>query len=336
MVLNLRPFPYYPGSPPMTQFIAPSFAVQTQRLTKRFDRHMALRDVDLEIPSGAVYGLIGPNGAGKTTLIRLLALAEPPTCGTVHLFGEQIRYDRPQTTLQRQLGYLPDDYPLYNDLSVWDYLDYFARLYHLKGQHRIRSIHYVLDLVNLGHKRKSRVGELSRGMKQRLGLARTVIHSPLLLLLDEPVSGLDPIARQDFRQVVRNLQSLGMTILISSHVLSDLAELCTAIGILEFGYLVESSDLEELYRKLSRQHILIGTRGNLADLQRELRHYSHVQELEETPDAKTVKVEFSGDPDEAADLLRSLIEARIPLCEFHCEQESLEEIFFKIGHTQTH
>lgn len=320
----------------MTQFIAPSFAVQTQRLTKRFDRHMALRDVDLEIPSGAVYGLIGPNGAGKTTLIRLLALAEPPTCGTVHLFGEQIRYDRPQTTLQRQLGYLPDDYPLYNDLSVWDYLDYFARLYHLKGQHRIRSIHYVLDLVNLGHKRKSRVGELSRGMKQRLGLARTVIHSPLLLLLDEPVSGLDPIARQDFRQVVRNLQSLGMTILISSHVLSDLAELCTAIGILEFGYLVESSDLEELYRKLSRQHILIGTRGNLADLQRELRHYSHVQELEETPDAKTVKVEFSGDPDEAADLLRSLIEARIPLCEFHCEQESLEEIFFKIGHTQTH
>mgnify|MGYP001794436420 CR=1 FL=1 len=330
---------------PMTQTLAPAnpvnassasreLAIRTQNLTKRFDRHTALRDVDLDITAGSVYGLIGPNGAGKTTLIRLLAMAESPTIGDVFLQGEKLHYARPQFHLKRQIGYLPDDFPLYEDLSVWDYLDYFARLYGLKGKERTRSIHQVLDLVNLGHKRHSVITSLSRGMKQRLGLARSVIHTPSILLLDEPVSGLDPVARQEFRQVIRNLYSLGITTLISSHVLSDLAELCTDIGILEFGYLVESAPLAMLYERLSQQHIVIGTRGDLKDLQTELRQFGNLLELETKSQTGQVKIQFSGNPDEAANLLRSLVEAKIPLYEFHCEQESLEDIFFKIGHTQ--
>ncbi len=311
-----------------------SLAIQTQRLTKRFDRQTVLRDVELDIATGSVYGLIGPNGAGKTTLIRLLAMAESPTIGEIFLQGEKLEPYRPQPHLQRQIGYLPDDFPLYEDLNVWDYLDYFARLYHLKGQHRTRSIQQVLELVNLDHKRHSLITSLSRGMKQRLGLARTVIHTPAILLLDEPVSGLDPIARQEFRQVIRNLHSLGMTILISSHVLSDLAELCTAIGILEFGFLVESAPLEQLYQRLSQQRIIIGTRGGLTDLQTELAHCSTVSEFATDPQSGKVTATFTGNADDAADLLRALIDARIPLYEFHCVQESLEDIFFKIGHTQ--
>jgi ABC-2 type transport system ATP-binding protein len=311
-----------------------SLAVQTQRLTKRFDRQTVLRDIDLEIEAGAVYGLIGPNGAGKTTLIRLLAIAESPTLGDILLQGERLDPHRPQAHLKRQIGYLPDDFPLYPDLTVWDYLDYFARLYHLKGQQRVRSIHHVLELVDLEHKRDSLITTLSRGMKQRLGLARTVIHMPSLLLLDEPVSGLDPIARQTFRQVMRNLHSLGMTILISSHVLSDLAELCTAIGILEFGYLVESAPLEALYQRLSKSQIIIGTRGNLADLRTELTHCPLVTDLVTDPVSQHITVTFSGNADDAADLLRSLMDAHLPLSEFHQVQESLEDIFCKLGHTQ--
>ncbi len=310
-------------------------AIQTQTLTKWFDRKIVLRDVDLEIPAGTVYGLIGPNGAGKTTLIRLLAMAESPTLGEIFLHGEKLQRDRPQPHLQRQIGYLPDDFPLYDDLTVWDYLDYFARLYYLKGVARRRSIEHGLDLVNLGHKRNARISTLSRGMKQRLGLARAIIHMPSLLLLDEPVSGLDPIARQDFRQVIRQLQGLGMTILISSHVLSDLAELCGAIGILEFGCLVESASLDTLYERLGRQQIVLGTRGDLATLRQALRHWETITELMADEAAGKVTVQFGGTPDEAADLLRSLITAQIPLFEFHCVQESLEDIFCKIGHTQS-
>lgn len=311
-----------------------SLAVQTQRLTKRFDRQTVLREIDLEIESGAVYGLIGPNGAGKTTLIRLLAIAESPTIGDILLQGERLDPTRPQAHLKRQIGYLPDDFPLYEDLTVWDYLDYFARLYHLKGQERVRSIHHVLELVDLEHKRDSLITTLSRGMKQRLGLARTVIHMPSILLLDEPVSGLDPIARQTFRQVMRNLHSLGMTILISSHVLSDLAELCTAIGILEFGFLVESAPLDTLYQRLSESKIVIGTRGSLPDLRAELAHCPLVAEMVTDPNNQQITVTFTGNPDDAADLLRSLMAAQVPLYQFHPIQDSLEDIFCKIGHTQ--
>jgi ABC-2 type transport system ATP-binding protein len=171
-------------------------------------------------------------------------------------------------------------------------------------------------------------------MKQRLSLARTIIHEPIFLLLDEPVSGLDPIARMQFREIIKTLQEAGMTILISSHVLSDLAELCTSVGIMELGYLVESASLQELYRRLSRQHIIMSTLGSLDALTAELKNHSWVEDWEVLPEGKSVRVNFSGTPEDSAKLLRSLVKAGIPLTEFHCTQEDLETIFLKLGHQQ--
>ena len=310
-------------------------AIATYGLTKRFERHLAVNEIDLRIKSGEVYGLIGPNGAGKTTLIRMLAAAEEPTTGEIYLNGDRLLRDDSNHILKKRLGYLPDDFPLYDDLIVWDYLDYFARLYRLKQPFRRRRLQEVLELVQLENKRKSIISTLSRGMKQRLSLARTIIHEPILLLLDEPVSGLDPIARQQFRQIIKVLQEAGMTILISSHVLSDLAELCTSVGIMELGFLVESASLEELYRRLSRQQIILSSLGKMEILQQKLNQNSFVEEWEIIPQTNRLKVNFTGGESDCAELLRSLVLAEIPLTEFHCSQEDLETIFLKLGHQQT-
>lgn len=309
-------------------------AISTRGLTKQFDRHVAVHDVDLQIDVGEVYGLIGPNGAGKTTLIRMLAAAEEPSLGEIRIHGDRLLRDQDNPNLKRQIGYLPDDFPLYDDLTVWDYLDYFARLYKLREPHRSRRLKDVLELVQLTHKRQSQISTLSRGMKQRLSLARTIIHEPLVLLLDEPVSGLDPIARMQFREIVKTLQEAKMTILISSHVLSDLAELCTSVGIMELGYLVESTSLQQLYQQLSRQQIILSTLGSLEALKAELHNYPQVDGMEELSGSQRLKVFFSGDAQAGADLLRSLIESGIPLSEFHPTQEDLESIFLKLGHQQ--
>ncbi|EHC08578.1 ABC transporter ATP-binding protein [Fischerella thermalis] len=309
-------------------------AIRTNGLTKQFDRHVAVNNVDLEIYAGEVYGLIGPNGAGKTTLIRMLAAAEEPTTGEIYINGDRLLRDQSNPTLKRRLGYLPDDYPLYEELTVWDYLDYFARLYRLREPRRTKRLHEVLELIQLGNKRNSLIATLSRGMKQRLSLARTVIHEPILLLLDEPVSGLDPIARMQFREIIKVLQEAGMTILISSHVLSDLAELCTSVGIMELGYLVESASLQQLYQRLARQQIVISTLGKQEELLAELKNNPCVQQWEIISVKNSVRVNFSGKQEDCADLLRSLIQANIPVSEFHCTQEDLETIFLKLGHKQ--
>ena len=310
------------------------FAIATYGLTKRFEKYVAVNEIDLRVKSGEVYGLIGPNGAGKTTLIRMLAAAEEPTKGEIYFNGDRLLRDDTNSHLKRRLGYLPDDFPLYDDLTVWDYLDYFARLYRLKQPYRRRRLQEVLELVQLENKRKSIISTLSRGMKQRLSLARTIIHEPILLLLDEPVSGLDPLARQQFRQIIKVLQEAGMTILISSHVLSDLAELCTSVGIMELGFLVESAPLRELYQRLSRQQIILRTLGKMETLQQELRKNSLVEEWEIIPETNSLRVNFTGAESDCAELLRSLILAEIPLTEFHCSQEDLETIFLKLGHQQ--
>jgi ABC-2 type transport system ATP-binding protein len=313
--------------------MAKELAISTRGLTKQFDRHIAVNDVDLEVEAGEVYGLIGPNGAGKTSLIRMLAAAEEPTTGEIYINGDRLLRDDSNQTLKRRLGYLPDDYPLYDDLNVWDYLDYFARLYRLPGIQRRRRLREVLELVQLTNKRHSLISTLSRGMKQRLSLARTIIHEPIVLLLDEPVSGLDPIARMQFREIIKVLQEAGMTVLISSHVLSDLAELCSSVGIMELGYLVESASLEEFYQRFGRQQIFLSTLSKLDVLQAELKNHPQVADTEVLPDGR-LRIQFSGGQEDCAQLLRSLIAAGIPLTEFHCTQEDLETIFLKLGHQQ--
>lgn len=311
--------------------------VRTHRLTKQFDNHIAVNHIDLQIDRGEVYGLIGPNGAGKTTLIRMLAASEEPTAGEIYINGARFLRGQNNPELKRQLGYLPDDFPLYDDLTVWDYLDYFARLYFLRDPQRSQRLHEVIELVELENKRNEIIATLSRGMKQRLSLARSIIHNPTLLLLDEPVSGLDPLARVQVRNIIKSLQQQGMTILISSHILSDLAEICTSIGIMELGRLVESSRLQELYDRNNQdqQQLLISTLGNLEDLQTVLKRSPSVQEVEVLTGLPSVRVQFSGSIEDCAALLKVLIEAGIPISSFHRTQETLENIFLKLGYKQT-
>jgi len=315
--------------------MAKQLAIETRGLTKQFDRHIAVNDIDLQVAAGEVCGLIGPNGAGKTTLLRMLAAAEEPTIGEIYINGDRLLRDRSHPILKQRIGFLPDDFPLYDDLTVWDYLDYFARLYNLQQPRRRERINSVLELVQLTNKRNSLISTLSRGMKQRVSLGRTIIHEPLLLLLDEPVSGLDPIARMQFREIIKVLQEVGMTVVISSHVLSDLAELCTWVGIMELGYLVESAPLQELYKRLSRQQIFMSVLGNkLEALTSELKNFPWVENWAIIPETQQVCVDFSGSQEDAANLLRELVAANIPLTEFHCTQEDLETIFLKMGHQQ--
>jgi ABC-2 type transport system ATP-binding protein len=192
----------------------------------------------------------------------------------------------------------------------------------------------ILELVQLTNKRNSVISTLSRGMKQRLSLGRTIIHEPLLLLLGEPVSGLDAIARSHFREIIKALQEAGMTAVISSHVLSDLAELCSWVGIMELGYLVESAPLQELYKRLSHQQIFMSVLGNLEALISELKNFPWIENWEIVRETQQVRVNFSGSQEDAANLLRELVTANIPITEFHCDQEDLETIFLKMGHQQ--
>lgn len=311
--------------------------VRTHRLTKQFDHHIAVNHVDLEIAQGEIYGLIGPNGAGKTTLIRMLAAAEEPTAGEIYINGAHFLRGQNNPELKRQLGYLPDDFPLYDDLTVWDYLDYFARLYFLRDPQRSQRLSEVIELVELEQKRNEAIATLSRGMRQRLSLARSIIHNPTLLLLDEPVSGLDPIARVQVRNIIKSLQRQGMTILISSHILSDLAEICTSIGIMELGSLVESSRLQELYDRnnQTQRQLLISTLGKVEELKAVLLRSQLVQEVEVLNGSMTVRVHFAGSIEDCAALLKSLVEAEIPISNFHHAQDSLENIFLKLGYKQT-
>ncbi|PZO54709.1 MAG: ABC transporter ATP-binding protein [Phormidesmis priestleyi] len=314
--------------------------IATDQLTKQFDDYVAVDRVNLEVRPGEVYGLIGPNGAGKTTLIRLLAMASSPTVGDIYIDGQPLLRNQPNADIKRRIGYLPDDFPLYDDLSVQDYLEYFGQLYYLKPAQLNVRVTEVLALVSLENKRHSVISALSRGMKQRLSLARTVIHQPRLLLLDEPVSGLDPIARIEYCETIKLLQKQGMTILISSHILSDLEDFCTTIGIMEQGRLVESTRLQSLYRREGQQLLIAVLDNNAASLEIYLQEHplvSGYERLEKSRSGQAGKlsVTFTGTEAEAADLLRILVTEGIRVSEFHYTQETLEDIFVRLGYRRT-
>src|SRR5215212_7362512 len=205
--------------------------VEARGLLKRYDGTVAVAGVDLSIGEGEIFGLVGPNGAGKTTMLRMLATLLAPTAGDAEIAGESIR--RNPQAVRRVLGYMPDAFGVYDDMKVWEYLDFFGRCYGLGPAERRRMIGDLLELVDLAHKRDAYVLSLSRGMQQRLCLAHALVHDPKVLLLDEPASGLDPRARVELRELLRELRSLGKTILISSHILPELEELCTSVAIVD-------------------------------------------------------------------------------------------------------
>lgn len=313
----------------MSQLIATQktdIAIATYGLTKRYDCYIAVNEVDLRIPRGEIYGLMGVNGAGKTTMMKMLAAAEAPTKGEIYLNGDRLLLDGSSSNIKRYLGYLPDNYPLYDDLTVWDYLDYFARLYKIPSRRRRVRVYEVLELVQLEEKRNSLIPTLSRGMKQRLGLARTIIHEPIVLLLDEPISGLDSIARNQFRSIIRVLQEAGMTIVIASPILRDLIEVCTTIGIMEYGFLVDNVVLADVEGNLAASQIIITILEDLTTLLRELSQHTLIEEWQKLPNQNSVRVKFLGGKQDSVELLRSLIAKGFSITEFKQVEVDLETI----------
>ena len=303
-----------------------TIAIATKELTKRYDRYIAVKELDLCIPKGEIYGLMGANGAGKSTLLKMLAAAESPTKGEIYLNGDRLLLDASSSNLKKYLGYLPDRYSLYEDLTVWDYLDYFARLYKIPARRRRVRIYEVLELVQLENKCHSLIPTLSQGMKQRLGLARTIIHEPIVLLLDEPISGLDSRARTQFNSIIQVLQEAGMTIIIASPILSNLIEVCTTIGIMEYGFLIDSIDLSDVNFDVSSQQIIVTTLGNLTTLEQELSQNSLVKKWTRLPNRNSLKIIFAGGKQDSVKLLRSLIVRGLPITEFQPVEPDLETI----------
>jgi len=228
--------------------------IETRELTKMYGDLYALDRLTLKLDRGDVYGFIGPNGAGKTTTMRILATLLNPTWGEATVCGYSI-YNGAKD-IRRIMGYMPDFFGVYDDMKVIEYLEFFAAAYRIKGAERRKKCDQVLDLVDLGYKRDALVTSLSRGMTQRLGLARVLLHEPQVLLLDEPASGLDPRARIEMRGLLKELRNMGKTILVSSHILPELADICNKIGIIERGRLLFDGDVESAIRQVRQRHVL--------------------------------------------------------------------------------
>ncbi|MBI3411438.1 MAG: ABC transporter ATP-binding protein [Planctomycetes bacterium] len=228
--------------------------IETRDLTKMYGDLYALDRLTLKLERGDVYGFIGPNGAGKTTTMRILATLLNPTWGEATVCGYSI-YNGAKD-IRRIMGYMPDFFGVYDDMKVIEYLEFFAAAYRIKGAERRKKCDQVLELVDLGYKRDALVTSLSRGMTQRLGLARVLLHEPQVLLLDEPASGLDPRARIEMRGLLKELRNMGKTILVSSHILPELADICNKIGIIERGKLLFDGDVESAIRQVRQRHVL--------------------------------------------------------------------------------
>ncbi len=228
--------------------------IETHDLTKKYGELFAIKSLELDLKKGDVFGFIGPNGAGKTTTMRILATLLNPTWGEAYVCGYSI-YTRPRD-IRRIIGYMPDFFGVYDDMKVIEYLEFFAAAYRIKGAARRKICNEVLDLVDLGYKRDAFVTSLSRGMTQRLGLARVLLHDPQVLLLDEPASGLDPRARIEIRGLLKELRNMGKTIMVSSHILPELADICNKIGIIERGELLVNEDVAAVMKQVRRQTLL--------------------------------------------------------------------------------
>ncbi len=239
--------------------------VKIHKLSVKYGKFCAVNSISFEIPKGEIFGFIGPNGAGKTSTIKVLATLQKPAAGSGAVTIGKIDVAKYPQSARRLVGYMPDFFGLYDDLSVNEYMHFFAAAYQLPWNKRTKTVNDVLELTDLVAKRDSQVNDLSRGMKQRLGLARVLLHDPELLLLDEPASGLDPRARIEMRELLKELKKMGKTILISSHILPELSELCTRIGIIEQGKLIAEGSVEEIYKKLDVRKSIHIQISNISD-----------------------------------------------------------------------
>lgn len=335
-----------PGSRAGDEESAPDFAIEIEGMSKSYGRTMAVRNLSMHVPRGSVYGFVGPNGAGKTTTIRTLATLQRPDRGTVHVAGIDVRAD--PGAVRDRVGYMPDFFGVYESLTVGEYLDFYGASHRIPASQRRRLSDELLELVDLADKRKEPVEYLSRGMKQRLGLARCLVHDPQVLLLDEPASGMDPRARIELREILRELGRLNKTILISSHILPELAEMCTHIGIIRGGELLAEGSVESVVRTLSagsRLRVRLLDTGAVAH-----RHNGQeslpgpngrdaaIQILEAHPACQAVEIEgnsslvaqFTGSDEDLVAVLSQLVAAGIPVTGFTREGGTLEDIFLRV------
>ncbi len=303
-------------------------------LTKRYGRHRAVNNLTLSVEEGAVFGFVGPNGAGKTSTIRIMATLLQASQGDVLIGSHSVRNASRQ--VRRSIGYMPDFFGVYNDVKVWEYLDFFGACYNIPEIDRQKLIDDLLELVDLEHRREDMVETLSRGMKQRLSLARTLIHDPQVLILDEPASGLDPRARIEIRELLVELSRLGKTIFFSTHILADVAEICTHVGIIEAGELVLAGELEELQQQLiAHREIRVTVLSKVEEAQEVLALLPDVDNVTVLPaknNEKHVQLEigFHGDDDALSAILSSLVERGIPVIHFSEESQDLEDVFMQV------
>jgi ABC-2 type transport system ATP-binding protein len=301
--------------------------IRLENVTRYYKTFPAVNGVSFEIARGEVFGFIGPNGAGKTTTIKMLATLMLPSEGKISIGGYDI-VTQPHE-VRRIIGYMPDSFGVYEDLMVWEYLDYFAALYKVDPSRRERAISDVLELTDLGVKRDSPVMSLSRGMKQRLCLAKTLIHDPEVLLLDEPASGLDPHARIEIRELIRELCHMGKTVIVSSHILTELADFCTSIGIIEAGRLLAAGRIDEITSQLAG-HVMIEitVKGDPSGALAALSERADISRA--TCDGRHIRAEYTGDAEEIDELLACLVRGGIRVSSFARSEADLEDIFLRV------
>jgi ABC-2 type transport system ATP-binding protein len=301
--------------------------IEVHDLTKKYGELFAINKIELKLDRGDVFGFIGPNGAGKTTTMRILATLLNPTWGEAYVGGYSI-YTKPKE-IRRIIGYMPDFFGVYDNMQVIEYLEFFAAAYRITGPERRKICNDVLDLVDLGYKRNELVTSLSRGMTQRLGLARVLLHDPQVLLLDEPASGLDPRARIEIRGLLKELRNMGKTIMVSSHILPELADICNKIGIIERGELIVNADVEDVMKQVRQQTVLKVDVSTDREAAGKLLETSSIVELVEVDKTGLRVTLVSGDHD-FSQLARLLLDNGHALTKLTEEEINLETAFMTL------
>ncbi|MCA9793726.1 MAG: ATP-binding cassette domain-containing protein [Candidatus Eremiobacteraeota bacterium] len=302
------------------------YLVEAVSLTKSYLGTEALRDVNLKLRAGEIFGLVGPNGAGKTTLLRILATLTQPDKGQATVCGHDLSELK---QVRARIGFMSDVLGVYDDMLVGEYLDFFARASNLPDSTRDFSVGETLEIIGLAHVKDRPVDGLSRGMKQRLALGRAILHKPKLLLLDEPASGLDPLARRELRNTLRSLQRQGATVLISSHVLEDLAEMCDRIGVMSNGVLVCVEETQRLIRGRGSRFMRLRPLDRGEELFQVLRGYNGVEGVCWDGDSVIFQMEEATDAD-IAKLLREIVEQDLPLLAFGEAEPNLESAYLNV------